>query len=116
MTLAEAPMQRERATTIYEKSKAGRRAAVLPGAGVPERPIEDLTPATLRRSAPPNLPEVAEPEIVRHYNRLSRRNFDLDSGFYPLGSCTMKHNPPLNERVAGQAGHARLHPAQDPRR
>src|ERR1700743_1112361 len=87
------PMQRERATTIYEKSKAGRRAAVLPDAGVPETPIEELIPANLLRAEAPNLPEVAEPEIVRHYNRLSRRNFDLDSGFYPLGSCTMKHNP-----------------------
>jgi glycine dehydrogenase subunit 2 len=114
--LAEAPMQRERATTIYEKSKTGRRAAVLPDAGVPEAPLEDLIPASLLRAEPPNLPEVAEPEIVRHYNRLSRRNFDLDSGFYPLGSCTMKHNPRLNERVAALPGHARLHPAQDPRR
>ena len=109
-------MQKERATTIYEKSKTGRRAAVLPDAGVPETPIEDLIPSNLLRSEPPNLPEIAEPEIVRHYNRLSRRNFDLDSGFYPLGSCTMKHNPRLNERVAALPGHARLHPAQDPRR
>src|SRR3954466_13723737 len=116
MTLAEAPMQRERATTIYEKSKTGRRAAVLPDAGVPETPIEDLIPANLLRAEPPNLPEIAEPEIVRHYNKLSRRNFDLDTGFYPLGSCTMKHNPRLNERVAALPGHARLHPAQDPRR
>jgi glycine dehydrogenase subunit 2 len=114
--LAEAPMQKERATTIYEKSKTGRRAAVLPDAGVLETPIEDLIPSNLLRSEPPNLPEIAEPEIVRHYNRLSRRNFDLDSGFYPLGSCTMKHNPRLNERVAALPGHARLHPAQDPRR
>src|SRR6202042_2070530 len=83
---------------------------------VPEPPIADLIPANLLRSEPPQLPEVAEPEIVRHYNRLSRRNFDLDSGFYPLGSCTMKHNPRLNERVAALPGHARLHPAQDPRR
>jgi glycine dehydrogenase subunit 2 len=53
---------------------------------------------------------------MRHYNRLSRRNFDLDTGPYPLGSCTMKHNPRLNERVAALPGHARLHPAQDPKR
>ena len=109
-------MQRERARTIFEKSKPGRRAAALPDAGVPETPLEELIPAKLLRSEPPRLPEIAEPEIVRHYNRLSRRNFDLDTGFYPLGSCTMKHNPRLNERVAALPGHARLHPAQDPRR
>jgi len=114
--LTETPMQRDRATTIYEKSKTGRRAAVLPDAGVPEPPLCELIPANLLRAQPPRLPEIAEPEIVRHYNRLSRRNFDLDSGFYPLGSCTMKHNPRLNERVAALPGHARLHPAQDPRR
>jgi glycine dehydrogenase subunit 2 len=62
------------------------------------------------------LPEVSEPELVRHYVRLSKRNFDLDSGFYPLGSCTMKHNPRLHERVAALPGHARLHPLQEPER
>jgi glycine dehydrogenase subunit 2 len=116
VSLTETPMQRERATTIYEKSKPGRRAAVLPEAEVAETPLEELIPAHLLREQAPKLPEIAEPEIVRHYNRLSRRNFDLDSGFYPLGSCTMKHNPRLNERVAALPGHARLHPAQDPRR
>jgi glycine dehydrogenase subunit 2 len=114
--LTETPMQRERATTIYEKSRPGRRAAALPAAEVPEAPLAELIPAHLLREEPARLPEVAEPEIVRHYNRLSRRNFDLDSGFYPLGSCTMKHNPRLNERVAALPGHARLHPAQDPLR
>jgi glycine cleavage system P protein (glycine dehydrogenase) subunit 2 len=114
--MTETPMQRERAQTIFEKSKAGRRAAVLPDAEVPEPPLEELIPAKLLRGEPPRLPEIAEPEIVRHYNRLSRRNFDLDTGFYPLGSCTMKHNPRLNERVAALSGHARLHPAQDPKR
>ncbi len=116
MTMSETPMQRERALTIFEKSKPGRRAAVLPDAGVPEPPLAELIPAQLLRDEPPRLPEIAEPEIVRHYNRLSRRNFDLDTGFYPLGSCTMKHNPRLNERVAALPGNARLHPAQDPRR
>jgi glycine dehydrogenase subunit 2 len=84
--------------------------------GVPERPLDELLPPELRRQEPPRLPEVAEPEIVRHFNRLSKRNFDLDTGFYPLGSCTMKHNPKLHERVAALPGHARLHPLQDPRR
>jgi glycine dehydrogenase subunit 2 len=108
--------QDEAVLTIYERSKPGRRAAVLPDAEVPETPLEELIPAELLREEPPRLPEVSEPEIVRHYNRLSRRNFDLDTGFYPLGSCTMKHNPRLNERVAALPGHARLHPAQDPKR
>ena len=108
--------QRDVAVTIYEKSVAGRRAATLPPAEVPEAPLEELIPASLLRESPAELPEVSEPEIVRHYNRISRRNFDLDTGPYPLGSCTMKHNPRLNERVAALPGHARLHPAQSPRR
>jgi glycine cleavage system P protein (glycine dehydrogenase) subunit 2 len=116
VSLAETPMQAERAQTIYERSRPGRRAAVLPGAEVPELALEEMIPARLLRPEPPRLPEVAEPEIVRHYNRLSRRNFDLDTGPYPLGSCTMKHNPRLGERVAALPGHARLHPAQEPRR
>jgi glycine dehydrogenase subunit 2 len=115
-TITETPMQADRAKTIFEKSKQGRRAAVLPDAGVPERPLEELIPERLLRAEPPRLPEISEPEIVRHYNRISRRNFDLDTGFYPLGSCTMKHNPRLNERLAALPGHARLHPAQDPKR
>ncbi len=102
--------------TIYERSKPGRRAFVAPALDVPEQPLDALLPARLRRDEAPRLPEVAEPEIVRHYNRLSKRNFDLDTGFYPLGSCTMKHNPKLHERVAALDGHARLHPLQDPRR
>ncbi|HEX5610182.1 MAG TPA: aminomethyl-transferring glycine dehydrogenase subunit GcvPB [Solirubrobacterales bacterium] len=100
--------------TIFEKGRAGRRAFVCPPTGVPERPREELLPAHLQRQAPPRLPEVSEPEIVRHYVRLSKKNFDLDSGFYPLGSCTMKHNPRLHERVAGLPGNARLHPLQRP--
>ena len=102
--------------TIFERSRQGRRAATLPPLDVPERPLDELIPAALLRERPAELPEVSEPEIVRHYNRISRRNFDLDTGFYPLGSCTMKHNPRLNERVAALPGHARLHPAQDPQR
>jgi glycine dehydrogenase subunit 2 len=98
--------------TIYERSVEGRRAFVAPPSGVPERPLDQLIPAELRREQAPRLPEVAEPEIVRHYNRLSKRNFDLDTGFYPLGSCTMKHNPKLHERVAALPGHAKLHPLQ----
>jgi len=111
--------QREEALTIYERSVEGRRAAVLPPTDAgefDETPLDELIPAKFLRDEPANLPEVSEPEIVRHYNRLSRRNFDLDTGPYPLGSCTMKHNPRVNERVAALPGHARLHPAQDPKR
>jgi glycine dehydrogenase subunit 2 len=102
--------------TIFERSKPGRRAFVAPALDVPERPLDELLAPALRRETPPRLPEVSEPEIVRHYNRLSKRNFDLDTGFYPLGSCTMKHNPKLHERVAALPGHAKLHPLQRPER
>ena len=112
----EMPKQRDRAQTIFEKSKAGRRAFVAPELDVDAQPLDELLPERMRRTDPPKLPEIAEPEIVRHYNRLSKRNFDLDTGFYPLGSCTMKHNPKLHERVAALPGHARLHPLQDPSR
>jgi glycine dehydrogenase subunit 2 len=102
--------------TIYERSKPGRRAFVAPALDVPERPLDELLVPALRRDSAPRLPEVSEPEIVRHYNRLSKRNFDLDTGFYPLGSCTMKYNPKLHERVAALPGHAKLHPLQRPER
>jgi glycine dehydrogenase subunit 2 len=101
--------------TIYERSRPGRRAFVAPESGVPERPLDELLPGRLRRSDAPRLPEVSEPELVRHYTRLSKRNFHVDTGFYPLGSCTMKHNPRLHERLAALDGHARLHPLQEPR-
>ena len=102
--------------TIFEKGRAGRRAFVAPKLDVPERPRDELLPKRFQRAEAPRLPEVSEPEIVRHYVNLSKRNFDLDSGFYPLGSCTMKHNPRLHERVAALPGFGRLHPLQDPKR
>lgn len=116
VNVTETPMQAEKATTIFEKSKSGRRAATLPALDVPAKAPEELLPAAAIRENPARLPEIAEPEIVRHYNRLSRRNFDLDSGFYPLGSCTMKHNPKLHERAAGLPGFSRLHPLQSDER
>ncbi|MGN6373093.1 MAG: aminomethyl-transferring glycine dehydrogenase subunit GcvPB [Solirubrobacteraceae bacterium] len=113
---ADTPLQREQALTIFERGAPGRRAFACPALDVPEVGPEQVLPEHLVRRDPPRLPEVSEPEIVRHYVRLSKRNFDLDSGFYPLGSCTMKHNPRLHERVAALPGHARLHPLQDPER
>jgi glycine dehydrogenase subunit 2 len=112
----ESPLQRQHARTIFQKGAPGRRAFVCPALDVPVPDAEQALPARLRRSQPARLPEVSEPEIVRHYVGISKRNFDLDSGFYPLGSCTMKHNPRLHERVAALPGHARLHPLQDPER
>jgi glycine dehydrogenase subunit 2 len=114
--MSETPMQRDPVVTIFERSVEGRRAAQLPEVDVPPRPLDELIPSAMLRAEGPRLPEVSEPEIVRHYNRISRRNFDLDTGFYPLGSCTMKHNPKLNERVAALPGHARLHPLMPPAR
>ena len=112
----QSPLQREHARTIFEKGAPGRRAFTAPSLDVPEADPSELLPPAFRRSGPARLPEVSEPELVRHYVNLSKRNFDLDSGFYPLGSCTMKHNPRLHERVAALAGHARLQPLQDPAR
>jgi glycine dehydrogenase subunit 2 len=110
------PLQRERARTIFERGAPGRRAFQCPELDVPHADAEELLPARYRRRRGARLAEVSEPELVRHYVSLSKRNFDLDSGFYPLGSCTMKHNPRLHERAAALPGHARLHPLQDPER
>jgi glycine dehydrogenase subunit 2 len=70
-------------------------------------------PAALARKAPPRLPEIAEPEVLRHFTELSTRNFGVDTGFYPLGSCTMKYNPRVNERLVGVPGFRDLHPLVD---
>ena len=95
---------------IYERSQAGRRASSVPDPGVePGAAI----PEHLQRSQPPRLPELAEPELVRHFTELSTRNFGIDTGFYPLGSCTMKYNPRVNERLVGLPGFRDLHPYQD---
>ena len=91
---------------IYEKSRAGRRGLQIPQ---PDLPVPDL-PEEQRRSSPPRLPELAEPEVLRHFTALSTRNFGIDTGFYPLGSCTMKYNPRINERLVGLPGFAGLHP------
>ena len=91
---------------IFEKSVPGRRAVRLPALDVPEPQI----PQHLRRAAPAELPEVSELQAVRHFTQLSRRNFSVDTNFYPLGSCTMKYNPRLCEVAARFPGFANLHP------
>ena len=99
-------------TLIFEKGAPGRRAASMPAMDVPTEPLEDILPGALLREEPAPLPEVSEIEIVRHYTHLSQRNFGVDTGFYPLGSCTMKYNPKLNEDIAALPGFARIHPLQ----
>jgi glycine dehydrogenase subunit 2 len=94
---------------IYEKSEAGRRASSLPRPDLPAGHV----PEELRRAKPPRLPEVSEPEVVRHFTALADRTFGVDTGFYPLGSCTMKHNPRVNERVVSLPGFRDLHPLQE---
>ena len=95
---------------IFEKSQAGRRGGEPPRYnGLPQASVPD----ELRRAEPPRLPELAEPEILRHFTELSTRNFGIDTGFYPLGSCTMKYNPRINERLVGLPGFAHLHPLQE---
>ncbi len=108
------PRAGDEAVTIFERSREGRRAFTAPACDVPEVGVEELLPSEALRERPAELPEVSEPELVRHYTTLSAKNFHLDEGFYPLGSCTMKHNPKLHERVAALPGHARLHPLQEP--
>jgi len=95
---------------IYERSQAGRRASVIPR---PEGLPRTEVPEEFRRTEPPRLPEVPEFELVRHFTELSTRNFGVDTGFYPLGSCTMKYNPRVNERLVGLPGFAFLHPHQE---
>lgn len=106
-------MRNTRATRLlFELSRPGRRAARLPACDVPREPCGDLLPPDLLADAPPPLPEVAEPDLVRHFTNLSTLNMSVDTHFYPLGSCTMKYNPKRNERLAALPGLADLHPYQ----
>ncbi len=95
---------------IFEVSSPGRAAFSLAEADVSVQSALDAIPAAYRRSAPAALPEVSELDVVRHYSRLSQMNYGVDTHFYPLGSCTMKYNPKINEDAARMAGFARLHP------
>lgn len=98
---------------IFERSTPGRIGYSLPEMDVPELDVSTLLPEGYLREVEPELPEVSELDIMRHYTALSKRNHGLDSGFYPLGSCTMKYNPKINENVARFNGFAHVHPLQD---
>jgi glycine dehydrogenase subunit 2 len=98
---------------IFEISSENRRASTIPKVDVPAQQVDKLIPAKYLRTQPVDLPEVSEVDLVRHYTALSSRNFGVDNGFYPLGSCTMKYNPKINEDMANLAGFANIHPYQE---
>lgn len=97
---------------IFEISRPGRKAYSLPKWDVPEEKAEKMIPEDLLRIASPELPEVSELDAVRHFTQLSQMNHGVDSGFYPLGSCTMKYNPKVNESVSRMDGFTKIHPYQ----
>ena len=96
---------------IFELSKPGRRAYTLPASAAPDSSFS--IPSGLLRAEAPALPEVSEVDVVRHYTNLSQMNFGVDTGFYPLGSCTMKYNPKINEEIAAMPAFQGIHPLQD---
>jgi len=102
---------RDAEPTLFELSHPGRQAWSFRTTGLPETPIEELVPAEHRRSGPVPLAEVSERDLVAHFTRLSHRQFSVDLGAYPLGSCTMKYNPKVCDTVAALPGLAGVHPA-----
>ncbi|MGO1059089.1 aminomethyl-transferring glycine dehydrogenase subunit GcvPB [Planococcus sp. FY231025] len=106
-------MHKDNQPLIFELTKEGRIGYSLPDLDVPEIDLADVLPEGLIRDEAADLPEVSELDIMRHYTALSKRNHGVDSGFYPLGSCTMKYNPKINESVARYPGFANIHPLQD---
>lgn len=95
---------------IFEKSHPGRKGYSLPKLDVPEIPISEVLEKKYLRETPANLPEVSENEVSRHFIKLSHLNYSIEEGFYPLGSCTMKYNPKINEKTAALDGFANIHP------
>lgn len=106
-------MHKENQPLIFEMTKEGRVGYSLPALDVPEIDLSSHLPSGFLREESAELPEVSELDIMRHYTALSNRNHGVDTGFYPLGSCTMKYNPKINEAVARYAGFAHIHPLQD---
>ncbi len=106
-------MRNRQATDLmFELSQPGRGGANLPQCDVPTGSKQELLPANALAEQPPALPELAEPDVVRHFTNLSTLNMSVDTHFYPLGSCTMKYNPKRNERIAALPGFADVHPHQ----
>lgn len=99
-----------RTPLIFDYSSSGKKAFSLPELDVPEKELKQLLPERMIRRDSPALPEVSEVDIIRHYHDLARRNYSIDQGIYPLGSCTMKYNPRINEKVARLKGFTDLHP------
>ena len=97
---------------LFEMGSPGRASYRVPECDVPKKPLEELFWRDALRKEPLPLPELSELEVVRHFVQLSRLNHGVDVGFYPLGSCTMKYNPKINEDAANLLGFARLHPYQ----
>ncbi|MEX2355583.1 MAG: aminomethyl-transferring glycine dehydrogenase subunit GcvPB [Thermaerobacterales bacterium] len=110
LSTAPSPDGRQPEPSIFQKSRPGRIAFEFPASDVGHRRSEELLPAEMIRSTPAALPEVSQLELVRHFTRLSHRNHGIDLDFYPLGSCTMKYNPKINEDAAGLPGFNMLHP------
>ncbi|HHR85660.1 aminomethyl-transferring glycine dehydrogenase subunit GcvPB [Candidatus Bipolaricaulota bacterium] len=100
--------------TIFDYRKRNGTGGILPELDVPAKKTTDLIPQDLIRQDKPRIPNLSEPEVVRHYTALSKLNYGVDDGLYPLGSCTMKYNPKVNEDVAHLPGFASIHPAVDP--
>jgi glycine dehydrogenase subunit 2 len=106
-----APHITQNEALIFERSQTGRKGYRLPPLDVDETPMDEIIPTALRRDDDlEGVPEVSEVDVVRHFTRISTWNYSIDLGMYPLGSCTMKYNSRLNERVARIAGFANLHP------
>ncbi len=97
---------------IFEKSRSGRKGYTLPALDVEKKDINSIIPSNLLRQKEPHLPEITENEVVRHFTRLAEMNYHVDRGFYPLGSCTMKYNPKINEDIAKLPGFLEIHPFQ----
>ncbi|MEX0773564.1 MAG: aminomethyl-transferring glycine dehydrogenase subunit GcvPB [Balneolales bacterium] len=100
----------DRESLLSEKSKSGRKGYSLPKLDVPRYPTDEIIPKSYLRKSPVGLPEISENEVQRHFVRISTKNYHIDKNMYPLGSCTMKYNPKINEKAASLSGTFNIHP------